>query len=234
MKRFALRQERSAMKIGTDGTLLGAIGGDKALETGAKRILDIGTGTGLIALMTAQKVEGDGTRIIGIEKDPEAAAEAAENVSQSPFASFIEILEGDFLDYSPAEPFDLILSNPPFFTATHRAPDERRTEARHIGSLTPESLFLKAAGMLSPKGQILVIYPVNMSAEFEGAATASGLYLNEKTLVRTVPGKEPKRSISAFAREMCPFTERELLIRDASGDYAPAYRALLAPFLTIF
>ena len=222
------------MKIGTDGTLLGAVGANLALSSKARRILDIGTGTGLIALMVAQKLEGTDARIAAVEIDVASAAEARDNFSDSPFAVHLSLHCGDVLDYTPEVPFDLILSNPPFFTATHAAPDARRTQARHIGGLSPRSLFAKASSILAPEGQILVIYPVNMSEDFEGAAAGSGLFLREKNLIRTAPGKAPKRAISCFSRTKGPYSESLLSIRDDSGAYSSAYATLLSPYLTIF
>lgn len=249
MKRFAVRQSLSAMKVGTDGTLLGAIGGDFALRTKALRILDIGAGTGLISLMVAQKTETISTRIIGIEKDHASFEEARGNALSSPFSKRIEIIEGDFLEYRPEETFDLILSNPPYFTATHGAKDERRTLARHFGSLTPLTLLRKASEILSPGGRVMLIFPTNILDDFSSAAEESGLRLFSQMMIRTTPRKAPKRVITIFEQKVSSsptecFSQKDcdraitsettLSILDENGLYAPEYRSLLSPFLTIF
>ena len=234
MKRFSLSQGEGAMKIGTDGSLVGAVGGLLAREMRARRVLDIGTGTALIALMVAQHTEDTETIITGIEKDPSAAGEALENVLNSPFRERVEIIKGDYLEFAPVNRYDLILSNPPFFTSTHRAPDDRRTAARHIGDLTPEALFRKSSELLTPKGQILVIYPAGAKEAFETGAKAAGLTPNRLLWIRTTPRKAPKRVIGTFSRERNVLPEEELLILDTDGGYSSDYRRLLSPFLTIF
>ena len=241
MKQFAVRQSLSAMKVGTDGTLLGALGGQLALRQKATRVLDIGTGTGLIALMVAQVTEEIGTHITGIEKDHASFEEARDNALSSPFSERIEVLEGDFLDYRPRMPFDLILSNPPYFTATHGSEDERRTLARHFGRLTPLTLLLKSSELLTPEGRVMMIFPTHILPDFSSAAERAGLPLLSRTMIYTTPRKSPKRVVGSHVERWSSegfgslfSSEETLTILDEAGAYTPDYRNLLAPFLTIF
>lgn len=249
MKRFSVRQSLSAMKVGTDGTLLGALGGDLALRQKAARILDIGTGTGLIALMAAQKTDPLHAHIVGIETDHASFEEARDNVLASPFRDRIEVIEGDFLHYLAEKPFDLILSNPPYFTATHGSEDERRTLARHFGRLTPFSLLLKSSEMLGDDGRVMMIFPTNILGDFSAAAERAGLRILSQTMIHTTPRKSPKRVVATFGHKgdsshlerlssedgACSLpSEETLTILDELGAYTPGYRALLSPFLTIF
>ena len=234
MKGFAIRQERSAMKVGTDGVLLGAFGAKRALERSARNLLDVGTGTGVAALMAAQMLRGTGARITGIEIDPEAAREAAENALRSPFAREVHIVEGDFLRHAFGDSYDLILSNPPFFTPTHRSPDDRRTTARHIGALTPEVLFAQSASLLTEEGEAMLIFPAASFGAFVDAAGRAGLSLAALIRICTKEGKSPKRVIATFRRHAAAAAESDFVILDTSGDYTPEYRRLLSPYLIIF
>ena len=136
-KQFTVFHDRCAMKVGTDGVLLGAW-----TRTGQGcSILDIGTGTGLIALILAQRIPD--ARITAVELDREAALQAAENVRNSPWAARIEVVEADIRQYATrvSHPFDIIVSNPPFFNSSLHSPSEARTQARHTDSLSYAELF---------------------------------------------------------------------------------------------
>jgi tRNA1Val (adenine37-N6)-methyltransferase len=132
-KQFEIHQDRCAMKVGTDGVLLGA------WAPGGKRILDVGSGTGLISLMMAQRFPE--AQVRGIDMDGEACEEAAENVAASPFADRVEIECCRLQDYHSEESFDAIVSNPPFFLNSLKNPDSKRTMARHTDSLPFRDLF---------------------------------------------------------------------------------------------
>ena len=150
-KQFEIHQDRCAMKVGTDGVLLGA------WAPGGKRILDVGSGTGLISLMMAQRFPE--AQVLGIDMDGEACEEAAENVAASPFADRVEIECCRLQDYHSAESFDAIVSNPPFFLNSLKNPDSKRTMARHTDSLPFRDLFrecgVKTVERKQPKRYLL-------------------------------------------------------------------------------
>ena len=124
-KQFTIHQEKCAMKVGTDGCLLGAW----VDLSQSQRILDVGCGSGLIAIMTAQRCTN--VTITGIEIDNEAASQATENAESSPWAERIEIICEDFLKFTPEQQFDTIVSNPPYFSNSLKCPNDKRNKARH-------------------------------------------------------------------------------------------------------
>lgn len=236
MKRFAINHTTSTMKVGTDGLLLGALAAVTAHHYRAGQILDVGTGTGLIALMMAQKVEEEGARILGIEKDHLSAIEALENVSGSPFSDCIEIVEGDYLTYTPRHSLDLIVSNPPFFSPTHHSPDLRRTLARHIGEMTPEVLIHKSAHDLPMDGLLMLIVPHELLPLYDQTAKKEGLSSLRKWHVHTTPSKPPKRVVLLYRKGTStePALETDITILREDGSYTEDYRTLLSPYMTIF
>ena len=153
-KQFTIHQQRCAMKVGTDGTLLGAWA---QVPIKSARILDIGTGTGLIALMMAQRFPE--ATVLGIDIDGEAVNQAQENVVLSPFASRVEIRLQNVLDFEYKEGFDAIVSNPPYFVDALTCPDQQRTIARHTISLTYEGLMKSAYRLLKPDGMFSLVIP---------------------------------------------------------------------------
>lgn len=235
MKQFEIRQDRSALKVGTDGVLLGAYIGDRYKDV--HRVLDVGTGTGVIALMLAKSLPD--AAIDGIEIDAPSADEAAINAAHSPFADRIRIIQGDFGDRETDAPFyDMIVSNPPYFTATHHTADERTTAAKHIGDLTPTIFFSRASSFLLPFGRIAIIIAMSSLRDFVSAASAFGFSVEHLVYIRTVSHRLPKRAIIVYAAGEHPSCSIEYLtIHSGTGDrhdYTPAYRELLTPFLTIF
>lgn len=139
LKEFTIKQEQSALKIGTDGMLLGAWVADKFRSASHLRILDVGTGTGIIALMLAQELPM--SEITGIEIDALSAEEAQHNAAHSPFANRVKIIQGDFRKHTFEQPFDLVVSNPPYYTSTHSSRDQRATIAKHSVELSPLEFF---------------------------------------------------------------------------------------------
>ena len=191
-KRFTIRQERCAMKVGTDGTLLGAWA-EIPLGLGIPRILDLGTGTGLIALMMAQRYPE--AEITGIDIDPEAVAQAQENVAASPFASRITIIQSDACDFE-AEPFDAIVVNPPYFVDALACPDDQRTTARHAVSLSYAALMDSAWRLLQDEGTLSVVIPADCRSQMESEARLRGFFLSRRCWVKTTPKKAPKRCLA--------------------------------------
>lgn len=231
LKRFSVRHSDSEVKVGTDGLILGAVSTLFAQEKGASQILDIGTGTGIVALMLAGT---PGARVTALEIDERSAEEAAENARRSPFAERITVLHTDYLQYRTSTAYDLIVSNPPYYTATHSAEYERRTLAKHIGRLTPDALFARVAKHLTEDGYLLLILPTNAVAQFEQKGRPHGLQMHGSLFVRTVAGKAPKRAVLFWHRRIpsdC-FIDT-LTIANPDGSYTDQYRRLMQPYLFI-
>lgn len=225
-KQFAIRHCSSAMKVGTDGVLLGAW----TTPGNAGIIWDIGCGSGLISLMLAQR---SNARIVGIEIDPDAASEARINIESSPWADRLSIITADAVSALPDSPMpDLIVSNPPFFTESLKAPARTRSVARHEGSLGVESLIEISARHLSPDGRLCFIAPTERADDIELFSTLNRLHTIRRTDIRTAETKDPVRTLWEISRNARPTTYETKSLRDKSGDYSQWYRLLTADYYT--
>ena len=220
------------MKVGTDGVLLGAWA---EVRPSDRRILDIGTATGLIALMMAQRAPE--VQITGI--DILDVAEARANADASPWGARIRFEQRPVQAFSAAEPFDLILSNPPFFVDSLTCPDRGRTTARHAVTLPYEELRDAVVRLLAPDGHFAAVLPVT-EAERWLAICKGKLRLLRRTDVRTTPRRAPKRALLEFAPENAPTGPEqpvcdELIIGTGEHEsYTDAYRALTRDFYLKF
>lgn len=220
-KQFTVHQADCAMKVGTDGVLLGAwhaIGGQPA------HILDVGTGTGLIALMLAQRF-GSAT-VTAIEIDSDAARQAQRNIAESPFAEKISIVNTAFQDYEAEDgQFDLIVSNPPYFCNALENPDAARATARHASSLSFRCLISRAARMLNEKGEFAVILPTESVGAFLSEACISGFHLTAHTAVKTVERKQPSRHMLLLAkRPPADIMEETVCLQNPDGSRSEWYQ----------
>lgn len=182
------------MKVGTDGTLLGAWA---SAPDGACRILDIGTGTGLIALMMAQRFPE--ASVIGIDIDSEAVLQASENANSSPFSSRVSFQQMDVNEFESA-PFDAIVSNPPYFMSSLECPDMKRTMARHTSSLSYSELMKAAYRLLNDTGRFSLIIPSEFSKQIVSEAFLNGFNMSRKYDIKTTPKKLPKRCLLEFIK----------------------------------
>jgi tRNA1Val (adenine37-N6)-methyltransferase len=225
-KQFLIHQDRSAMKVCTDSCILGAWTAERV--NGSKRILDIGTGTGLLTLMLAQ--ESNAT-IDTIEADRESYAQAMENIQQSPWNERIRGIEGDVRTYSFDGSYDFIITNPPFFESDLLSPELKKNRAKHAVSLTLEELIGVISSCLKPEAGFSILLPFQRSAYFENLAAASGFFLKEKLVVRQTPVHKPFRSIGLY-RSVKPeqILTTELTIKSASGKNTPAYVELMKKY----
>lgn len=198
-KQFTIRQECCAMKVGTDGTLLGAWA---SAPVGSTRILDIGTGTGLIALMMAQRYPD--AEIVGVDIDGEAISQAMANVANSPYSSRIHIIQADIIDFS-VEPFDAIVCNPPFFANSLTCPNSSRTLARHTASLTHKSLMQSVKRLLADNGSLSLVIPSDYYSQLLSEAALTGLIMSKECAIRTTPEKAPKRCLLEFRKQPVSF-----------------------------
>lgn len=227
-KQFAVRNDRSAMKVGTDGVLLGAW----CNVAHASSVLDVGTGTGLIALMVAQR--NATAKIDAVEIDAVACEEARHNFEASPWASQLAVTHYDFLQYAAVcgKKYDLIVSNPPYFTEDTTSVDLRRATARHTSvALTYEALIRAAVTLLTAQGRLCIIGPVERDAEIRSVAQECGLVVARRLEVRPKPGAPVKRTLWELSSTATETLEEELTIEtDVHNDYTPQYVALTRDF----
>jgi tRNA1Val (adenine37-N6)-methyltransferase len=228
-KEFRINQDKSAFKVGTDGVLLGAC----ADITGVKRILDIGSGTGLIAIMLAQRCEAD---ITAIEPDRDSYVQTCENVKQSRWSNRIEVFEKDLQTFIPANgKFDLIVTNPPYFSDSLKNPDTRKSSARHNDSLTFAEVLEGVSRLLSADGKLQIILPYVEGNVFIAEAQLSGFYCNNILKVKPLPTSEIRRLILTFSRRQLKVTEKFLTIEHGKRhDFTEEYINLTRDFYLKF
>ena len=222
-KQFTVYHDRCAMKVGTDGVLLGAW----ANVSQARHILDIGTGTGLIALMLAQRSDA---RITAIDIDEEAVAQATDNAENSPWASRIRVLQQDLCQYCTEQRFDVIVSNPPYFIDSLKCPDSQRNTARHTDTLDARRLLQKASELLHPEGQFSLVIPAEQVSQIQQIGEECGLYLTRHTAVITRPELPPKRALLEFRKTQATYQTDELVIELDRHVYSEGYIDLTCDF----
>lgn len=239
-KQFTVWHDRCAMKVGTDGVLLGAWAGPGRpggmSEGSPQTVLDIGTGSGLVALMLAQRFPE--AQVTGIDSDAEAAAQARENFTGSPWPQRLRAAHISLQEFcrgtaatAAARRFDLIVSNPPFYDTTLTSPDPLRTAARHTGGLTHEELLLLSAGLLSDTGVFSLIVPSESEKSILRLAERSRLHLLRLTRVYTRASSGPRRILASFGRYQIPHpVEDTLMLTDAEGARSPEHKALTQDF----
>ena len=207
-KQFAISQDRCAMKVGTDGVLLGA------WAAGGTRILDVGTGTGLVALMMAQRFPE--ARVTAIDVDEGAVEQARENVAASTFADRVEVVWSDVQSFV-GQTFDAIVCNPPYFANSLKCPDSRRTLARHSDSLTAADLAAAADRLLSSDGMLSVVLPTDVMAAFEAAVADKGFAVARQCLVKTSNRRPAKRCLLTFCRSRATAETSVECLADGAG-----------------
>lgn len=223
-KQFTIHQDRTPMKVGTDGVLLGAW----ADIRNAIHILDIGTGTGLIALMSAQR--NPLARIDALEIEPNACEQAAENIQNSPWSARVHIHPDSLQNYISPYRFDSIICNPPFFRQSTKTPEKGRTLARHDDTLPHTELIEHVSRLLQPEGNFSVILPSAEAIRLMEYAQKFSLYPQRITYVLPNPGKPPKRYLIEFAFTLREYTENELIIEQSRHHYSPEYIRLTQAF----
>ncbi len=222
-KQFTVRHDRCAMKVGTDGVLLGAW----AHVDGCERILDVGCGTGLLSLMAAQRNRD--AHVCGIDVQKDAILQARENVLASPFSERIEITEVDVRNF--VGNFDCILCNPPFFTEDTSSANRGRAIARSTSSLSYDELCQAAERLLAEDGYFNVVIPFREQTNFCASAISCGFVLYRRLSVRTVERKEPKRLLVTFRKGTYELKEDwEIVLQNPDGSRSSAYCSLTGDF----
>jgi tRNA1Val (adenine37-N6)-methyltransferase len=229
-KQFTINQDKCAMKVGTDAVLLGSW----VNPSNAKTILDIGTGTGIIALMLAQR---SGARIDAIDIDNNAFIQATENVNACNWKDRIHIHHISLQQFAPSihHKYDLIVSNPPYFIDSSKASEESRTNARHTDHLPFDDLLKGVLHLLNPSGKFYIILPIKEGEFFREMAENNKLYLTKLTRVFTRADKPEKRLLMRFEFIKRMFSEDSIIIeQDERHSYTAAYRELLKDYYMAF
>lgn len=228
-KQFSIYHDQCAMKVGTDSVLLGAW----ADCTAARHILDAGTGSGILALMAAQR--NPMAQITGLEIDPQAVQQAMCNANASPWGERIRIIEGDIRTWQTDKRFDCILCNPPFYTNGMQSPAALRNQARQTACLSFEDLIRACAGLLTEEGTFHVILPAESCDGFTQLCWENDLHLKEKIWVHTKENKAPKRVLLAYSRQRCPFPlGQKLVLKTPDNEPTEEYRRLTGDFYLNF
>ena len=228
-KEFTVFQEKAAFKVGTDGVLLGA----SADVAGKKYILDIGSGTGLITLMLAQRCDAE---LVSIEPDKESFIQTVENVELSGWKNRITVLNTDLQTFNyNYRKFDLIVTNPPFFSNSLKNPDPRKSSTRHNDSLTSADLLTGIKRLLDEKGVFQIILPYVEGTVFIAEAQQFGLYCSNILKIRPLPTSEIRRLILTFSGERKQAEEKFLTIeRGPRHEFTEEYKNLTKDFYLKF
>ena len=219
-QRFTIHQDQCAMKVGTDGVLLGA------WAQGGERVLDIGTGTGVIALMMAQRYAE--AHVVAVDIDEAAVRQARQNADASPFGDRVEVVLTSIQDYATScslsfgegrgevpSHFDSIVCNPPFFVDSLKAPDQQRSLARHADTLPFAELMRAAYPLLSDDGELSVVIPFDYRRRLDDEGFLCGFFPSRVCAVRTKSTKPVRRYLLAYRKRPCPCHHDELTIGDA-------------------
>lgn len=226
-KKFTIYHDKCAMKVGTDGVLLGAWSETEACN----RILDIGTGSGLIALMLAQRSKAI---IDAIDIDNKACSQAEENAKSSPFSKQINIYHSSLSDFSTTctKRYDLIVSNPPYFINSLKCPNIQRNTARHTDTLTLETLLQDSCKLLTPQGRIALILPYDQKEHLSDCIRRQNLFLSKETFVIPILNAQPKRILVELTTKATglPIFSSQLTIEIARHQYTDEYIHLTKDF----
>lgn len=227
-KYFTIHDQNSAMKVGTDGVLLGAW---LTLPPKESAILDIGCGSGILSLIMAQR-SGGGLYIDAIDIDEGAIKDSKKNFELSACNSTLNPILGNFVSYSGncGRIYDTIVSNPPFFTEDTLSPDFKRASARNTSSLNFETLFQGVAKISNPNTIFAMISPADNYSFVAQTALLNGFYLRRLTWVVTIEGTEPKRVLTEWGRVQTQFSIDTLIISNRDGSYSADYKELTKDF----
>jgi tRNA1Val (adenine37-N6)-methyltransferase len=229
-KRFFITDQNSAMKVNTDGVLLGAW----TRVEHAKGILDVGTGSGLIAIMLAQR---SATEIDAIDIHEPSCEDAKTNFSASPWKNRLHIFHQSLHDFSKTcgKKYDLIVSNPPFHNNSLKSPYQGKNLSKHTINMAHKDLIRDSIHILSQSGRLSIILPATEYLRFSEDARTQGLHCTRECRVLSKPGKKPVRMMMEFEfQKTLPAMVSELIIRNTGGDYHEDYKMLTKDFYLHF
>ena len=229
-KQFSVQDENSAMKVGTDAVLLGAW----MNPTNKKSVLDIGTGSGIIALMMAQTSDA---KIEAIDVDYDSIQEAKMNFKNSPWSDNLVAIHSSLTNYvkQSKKKYDLILSNPPYFNKNLKSSSDRKNLSKHTLTLTHEELLSGVKNLISPDGTFVVIIPFDLMDSFKNIALIESLYCNKRLIIYPTPNKPANRIILEFSLNRAIQIKEDILtIRDESGNFTKQYKTLSQDFYLNF
>jgi tRNA1Val (adenine37-N6)-methyltransferase len=224
-KQFTIRQERATLKVSTDSCLLGAWFAQHLKHQ--SHILDIGSGTGLLVLMLAQKQTE--SHIDGIEIDENCFVESQENIKTSPWANRCTVFNGDARTYFFPRQYDFIITNPPFYEQQLESADKKNNLAKHSSHLGLKELVAIIKTQLLPTGEFGILLPFSRLQEIEEISTANGFYLQEKVLVQQTPKHPYFRVILHFAQSPSTLICQTLVIKE-NNEYTPSFVDLLRDY----
>lgn len=228
-QRFVVDDDQCGMKIGTDAVLLGAW----CEVSASHRLLDIGTGSGIVALMLAQRTESWAAQVDAIDVEINAVNQAKSNVEQSPWPDRIKVDQfslSEFRTDATENHFDHCVCNPPYFENSMPSGEPRKRVARHVDDLTRESLFWNTRQLLRPEGRLSLVLPFEQRESTTELALAHDFYLSRETLVRPMPGKPFKRVLLEFSLNECEPIFEELIVEIQRHDFSPEYASLTRGF----
>lgn len=224
-KSFSIKQEQSAMKVGTDGVLLGAWTKPSSYP---HQILDVGTGTGLVAIMLAQRFTR--SQIHAIDIDQASAEEALFNAQSTPWSERLNITHCAFQDYNPSYKYDLIVSNPPYFRNTTQSQDLARATARNNDSLSLEYLVEKSHELLNENGELVLIVPSNEFETIQSLAVKFNFYISKLCWLKGTHQSPIKRLLIALTKNKEILEEKNLIIENSRHNYTQEYINLCQDF----
>lgn len=228
-KQFTVRQENCAMKVCTDACLFGAWAAENIMHN-VGNILDIGTGSGLLSLMLAQK--NPAAKIDAIEIDEPAAMQAAANFETSPWKERLPVFNTSIQHFSESanQQYDFIICNPPFFENDLKSINKERNLALHSEALSLEELLLSIGLNLKDDGSFAVLLPYHRTKYFEALAASKGFYCAEKVLAKQTPKHDYFRSMLHFVRTETAMVEKEIIIKNEHNEYTPVFVDLLKDY----
>jgi tRNA1Val (adenine37-N6)-methyltransferase len=226
-KNFTIHQDKCAMKVCTDACLFGAYIANYLSTQKINKALDIGTGTGLLSLMIAQK---NIIQIDAVELNEEACLQAKENINNTLLRNSISIHHQNILEFEPNKKFDFIFSNPPFYENDLTSNQTNKNQAKHDESLTLIQLLITIKKLLNTNGEFAVLLPYHRNKEFVAFANNENFYLKEEILLKQTPSHNYFRSIQMYSLKEVKSVNKELTIKEKNNTYTPQFISLLKDY----